>query len=469
MALPNFRLGLVVDHPRRDLMGLVLVACALVERGAEVVLVPLYQQGIDVPLLKLDGLLVNYARLNNKPLLEAYRTLGLPVFVLDTEGGVLSEDGADAPKNWARLVRDSGLAACVTRHFFWGHEVRRAFLESGAFPPEAVAVTGCPRYDLCHPEWRATLGWDRQGYVLVNTNFSAINPLFTRSTEEETRAFLSVGMAEDYARRLLQEMRSVFARYLELLQALIAENSNRQFVVRPHPFENRRVYHDRFSHLANAVIEPRGDILNVINNARCVLHLNCGSAVEANLLGRLPIQLEPINTEVLRSHTPLPGRLSYLPASVDDIGYAIRHVEDLSASFDFEGNIDRLIRPYFGPLDGRAAVRVAEAILTCLAEGSDFGPRRSLALSLTSGLHRPSGPQRLQGVLANLVGSRMVAALRQSLRPARADKRFSAARVEALLATLSACSGEEATLQVAHARHPVTGVPLESLWLRRGR
>lgn len=469
MTLPDFRLGLVVDHPRRDLVGLVLVARALVERGAEVVLVPLYQQGIDVPLLKLDGLLVNYARLNNKPLLEAYRSLGLPIFVLDTEGGVLSEDGADAPQNWARLVRDSGLAACVTRYFFWGNEVCQAFLESGAFPPEAVAVTGCPRYDLCHPEWRATLGWDRQGYVLVNTNFSAINPLFTRSTEEETRAFLSVGMAEDYVERLLQEMRAVFARYLELLQSLIAENSNRQFVVRPHPFENRRVYHDRFSHLANAVIEPRGDILNVINNARCVLHLNCGSAVEANLLGRLPIQLEPINTEVLRSHTPLPGQISYLPASVDDIGHAIRYAEDLSASFDFEGNIDRLIRPYFGPLDGRAAARVAEAILTCLAKGSDFEPRRSLALSLTSGLHRPSGPQWLQGMLANIVGSRMVAALRQSLRPARADKRFSAAQVEGLLAALSACSGEEIALRVAHARHPVTGVPLESLCVRRRR
>ena len=71
------RVGLIVDSPLRDLQGTVLIARELVDRGLEAILVPMYQQGVDVPLLKLDALLLNYARLNNLELMRAYHRLKL--------------------------------------------------------------------------------------------------------------------------------------------------------------------------------------------------------------------------------------------------------------------------------------------------------------------------------------------------------------------------------------------------------
>jgi hypothetical protein len=68
------RIGYIVDHPKRDLSGGIMFARALAQRGVETALIPLYEQGHDVPLLGLDGLVVNYARRVN---LELVRSLEL--------------------------------------------------------------------------------------------------------------------------------------------------------------------------------------------------------------------------------------------------------------------------------------------------------------------------------------------------------------------------------------------------------
>ena len=102
------RVGLIVDHPKRDLEGSVLIAHELAKRGVEAVIVPMYEQGLDVPRLGLDAIVANYARPGNRTLLERYAEAGIKVFVLDTEGGVLAESGGNSPESMARAIRDGG-------------------------------------------------------------------------------------------------------------------------------------------------------------------------------------------------------------------------------------------------------------------------------------------------------------------------------------------------------------------------
>ena len=45
---------LLVDNPLRDLEGLVLLGWQLAAKGATVTLVPMYEQGFDVPALRPD-------------------------------------------------------------------------------------------------------------------------------------------------------------------------------------------------------------------------------------------------------------------------------------------------------------------------------------------------------------------------------------------------------------------------------
>src|SRR6516165_918795 len=174
------RIGLVVDHPHRDLEGSVLLARRLVARGGEPVLVPMYQQGIEQALLGLDAIVVNYYRPNTASALRRWRADGLATFVLDTEGGVLSESGHDSPPAFASALARLHVADGVDGYLFWGEKLARAVRDIGALPAERIAVTGCPRFDLCAEPWRRRLGPRGADYVLINTNFSLINPAQAR-------------------------------------------------------------------------------------------------------------------------------------------------------------------------------------------------------------------------------------------------------------------------------------------------
>src|SRR5438552_18806533 len=117
-------IGLIVDNPKRDLDGLVLVSRELAIRGTSSALVPMYQQGVEITLLGLNAVVINYARPNNRALIEGYKAMGLSVFVLDTEGGVLSRSGSDYPATWAPRFRESELGPLIDGYFFWGSGVR---------------------------------------------------------------------------------------------------------------------------------------------------------------------------------------------------------------------------------------------------------------------------------------------------------------------------------------------------------
>jgi surface carbohydrate biosynthesis protein len=461
MSSGRRRIGLIVDHPQRDLPGAVLTARALAARGVESALVPLYQQVLDVPLLGLSGLVLNYARLNNRDLIEAYKSLGLPLFVVDTEGGILSDSGARSPAGLARIMRESGLQDLLDGYCFWGPALERAYAEAGVMGAATRRVTGCPRFDLCAPRWQPILAAPDAGYVLVNTNFSGINPRFSRSPEAELQAFKSVGISEDYALRLVAELKTAFDGYLDTVEDLARRRPERRIRVRPHPFESPDTYRRRFAGLANLEVEPGGDVFQVIHNAACVLHLNCGTAVEATMLGRLPIQMEHLNTPFLSAHAPLPGRISHRPESLEELAETLEDVEGATAAFDFQGRKAEFLEPFFGPLDGQAADRVADA----LADWTDGGAPapRSLGAALRGTVLKPSSGQRAQAALALLAGSRAATALRARRSPARRGKRFDAQTVREWLEAFDRCAERPLGLQVRGLRNPLTGLPLESL------
>ena len=79
-------------------------------------------------------------------------------------------------------------------------------------------------------------------------------------------------------------MKQVFANYLVEIGRLAAARPDRQILVRPHPFE-REVYRTALGQHANVVVDGAGNVLDMIQNAAAIIHLNCGTAIEAVLLG----------------------------------------------------------------------------------------------------------------------------------------------------------------------------------------
>jgi surface carbohydrate biosynthesis protein len=458
MSAP-LNIAIIVDNPRRDLRGLVLLAYQFAKRGAAAFLVPMYQQGYDLPLLAPDLVVLNYARESNRGLLESYRDMGVRVAVLDTEGGVLSESGFDSPDNWATSFRDTGLADLVDDYCFWGKAVHDAFRQRSGMDEASLALTGCPRYDICNPPWSSLLKYPRSGFILVNTNFSAINPAFTRSDADEQRLFREQGWDAGYVQDLFAELHEVFPRYLDAIEAIARTAPGRTVQIRPHPFENEAVYHERFANTPNVIIDGKGDIFNAIHGAECIVHLNCGSSVDAVRMGKTPISMEFLNTEVMRRHAPLPSRVSCHAASLDDLLSLVGDSSLRTSRYDLS-KARREIEPWYHLSDGHAAERVADFLLSRGGKTTS-GARRSLGAALRGGRLHPSLRQYLLGGLSLVAGSYAASLVVDQLQSARRGKHIDYATVHELV-SLYRQLDDGPELQVNRLRSPIAGQALSS-------
>ena len=328
-------------------------------------------------------------------------------------------------------------------------------------PPEKTIVTGCARYDLCSSQWRRTLGEEAADYILVNANFSLVNPLLSSGEAAVKTTFKSVGHADAFIDELYSDTLVVFHRFLGEIRRIAATHKSERFVVRPHPFERPEMYEEYLKDLPNVCVDPHGDVLTAILRAKAVLHVNCGSAVEANLLRRVPLHLQYLSTPLQDDYTPLPRRLSLCLSSPDHLDRTLSNIDVVKAAYDFAGQQSATLVPFFGPLDGRAARRVAEQ-LTDLAACEPNSAAGRLGWAARSGITKPSIGQMFQGAIGTVFGTRVLASLRSIRQPSCGTKRFNVQDVNRLLAGFAHCTGG-APESAKPARHPFLGMPLESL------
>ena len=149
--------------------------------GASVAIVPMYEQGVDVPRLGLDTLVANYARAANLDLMRSFAEAGLALYVLATpRAACWRAKGGNSPPAMAAYVRGSGYADILSGYFFWGDRLHAAFNDNQAMRPGQLHLTGA-LLDFAAPKWRTLLDGERRGYLLVNANFPPEFPLLQQA------------------------------------------------------------------------------------------------------------------------------------------------------------------------------------------------------------------------------------------------------------------------------------------------
>lgn len=459
------RIGWVVDHPRRDLAGAVLAAYQLAARGASVALIPMYEQGVDVPRLGLDTLVANYARAANLDLMRAFAEAGLALYVLDTEGGVLADKGGNSPPALAAHIRDMGYSNILSGYFLWGGRLHDAFKAAGTLKPEQIHLTGCPRFDFAAPRWRSLLDGKQHGYLLVNANFPLVNSRFASRPDDERAAMIRFGFDAAYIDRLLADLTQVFKNYVVDIGRLAAARPNQTILVRPHPFEREEVYRAALDRHANVVIDGTGSVLDRIQNAAAIIHLNCGTAIEAVLLGKLPIQLEHLNTPATAGHALLPARVSRPTSSFEELLAVVDDLEAETHGFDFAGIHAAEIHPFFHRNDGQAAERVADVLAGAREHRAPFV---SLSSVIRGTRPNPSLGQIAKGAASLLFGSAATERLRTRFNPARREKRIEPSDVRRLIGQIAVHDRSDPSLfAVERARCARTGLPLASIAIEK--
>jgi surface carbohydrate biosynthesis protein len=428
---------LIVDNPLRDLEGLVLLGRQLATKGATVTLVPMYEQGFDVPALRPDLVLVNYTRPNNADLIKSYKRAGILVGVLDTEG-----IGGKNPDQFADMVKSVGCTDLVDLYCVWGQAQHAAFLRRGTVPAALLHTTGCPRYDFCAEPWRAALPKSsvEPGYVLINTNFPVANPRFSDSSSAEEDSMVQAGFSREFARQFILDAGKAYRSVLDTSARLAKHFKDVQFVLRPHPFENIASY-DALAELPNFHVRQDGTSLEWISGARLLVHQNCSTAIEATMLNVEPLSMEWFNTPSLRLDAAT--QVSRGAGSESDLIDLVQQGLDgrlPPVAPEMEQFRQRIIGDLFTAVDGANSSRVTEAVLDAIAAAR--GGKRG-----ASTLPQPS----LRGVAAEAIrrvlGYKASTALRRSYSAPENERRrlgkaFAPDMVNPVLQRICAASGD---------------------------
>jgi surface carbohydrate biosynthesis protein len=473
------RIGLVLDNPKRDLTGLCLIAYHLLQQRHDVFIIPMYDQGSDVPFLHLDAIVVNYARTSNVELLKTYKRLGIMIFVLDTEGGLMPDSGQGSPEFWAERVQKIGASSFIDHYIFWGTRHYEAYVKHSGIEEKRLHVAGSPRHDVCHPKWRPTLRHPCFGFILVNLNFPLINPWWGQAHVSADQNGIVCGSARDEmsntakvipldlqkAHRFQDELLSTLNELLRTVRAVALANPDRSFVVRPHPFENQEVYKAFFARNANVLVDGAGEVMSVIKAADLVLHLNCGTSVETRLLGKVPVSLEFLNSDAVKYNVSVPSKISYPVKGIDELNALMKNPDIIPAPYRQMESSYQELKPWFGELDGKAAERAASIVAEHVMP-SPRTTRMSCGLrGLCSCQMHPKGRHVILGAVALLFGSRRVAAFRNMIRPQRAMKYADLSAVRDKIEEFAQCDGGVLEFSTTWARHSLTGFEMSTMHL----
>ncbi|UPK02113.1 surface carbohydrate biosynthesis protein [Bradyrhizobium sp. 170] len=428
---------LIVDNPLRDLEGLVLLGRQLAAKGVTATLVPMYEQGFDVPALRPDMVLVNYTRPNNADLIKSYKRAGILVGVLDTEG-----IGGKNPDQFAEMVKSVGCTDLVDLYCVWGQAQHAAFLRRGTVPAALLRATGCPRYDFCASPWRAALPKPsvEPGYVLINTNFPVANPRFSDGSSDEEETMVQAGFSREFARQFVIDARKAYRSVLETSTRLAKHFTDVQFVLRPHPFENIASY-DALAELPNFHVRQDGTSLEWISGARLLIHQNCSTAIEATMLKVEPLSMEWFNTPSLRLDAAT--QVSRGAESESDLIELVQQRLDgrlPPITAETEQFRQQIISDLFTAVDGANSSRVTTAVLDAIAAAR--GGNRG-----TPKLERPSLRGSAAETVRRILGYKASSALRRSYSAPENERRrlgkaFGPELVNSVLQRVCAAAGD---------------------------
>lgn len=459
------RICLIVDHPQRDLDGMVLLAAVLVARGCDVFLTPMYR--IDEVLrIRPDFVLFNYVRATNSDLIRFCREAGIRTGVLDTEGAVIYR-----PDIFARNAGE-GLGL-LDVYCVWGPRQAELIRDECSENGEILTVTGCPRFDFLAPMWRSAVpdAPCDADTILVNTSFPLLHPRF-QSREREQRELVTVaGFEPDYVEDLYSQIESAFGEVTSILRELAVTFDAVPFVVRPHPFEDISAYDEAFEGLSNIAIVQEGSVHPWLKSSALLIHYNCTTAIEAVMLGRETVSIDTLDLPLMNQ--PESKAVSLSGRSIDEIKSFVRQaVEQKSIKVPSETaqSRDKTISEWFHAVDGQSSSRVADAILEVCSKPahqlSDDEYRRRVSAFQRQ---RLSLKGRTRNAVEGLLGERVYSrfkSLVQRRRDSSAEKKFADGDVNAVLGRLRQASS---VIPDSIAAHPLVAADTGFGWHRKSR
>ena len=193
-----------------------------------------------------------------------------------------------------------------------------AWQEADGYHGQPIYQTGNGRIDLLRPELRglyaertAELKKRYGDFILINTNFGAINHFFGNLSVS-----VSEGDKEPVTRAhdngYILHRQNLFHAFVKLMPELAKAFPKLKIVLRPHPGESPEAWRDIVKGSPNVEINMEGSVVPWILASKALVHNGCTTGLEAYVLGQPAVAYQPLTSAEFELR--LPNDLS-LPAN----------------------------------------------------------------------------------------------------------------------------------------------------------
>ncbi len=293
----------------REFDSKLLLACILAERGCDVYVGSRNHIHMGLAQLPRSIYLGKDVRFSSKHIARILRLLGHQFFAHDEEALIYY-----SREDYCRLRVDSeviGSAACL---FAWGPDNALAWRSISNQTVSKTHITGNGRIDLLREELRpiyhraAEAIREKYGlFILINTNFGSLNhyyPSLTSLTPPENLGDKPANWEAGLSRHRF----AVFRAFLKMLPRLAMKFPNINFVLRPHPGENQKIWIDAADGATNVFVSHEGSAIPWIIASQAMIHNGCTTGLEAYILGKIPLAFQPVVSPI--HDLELPNKLS---------------------------------------------------------------------------------------------------------------------------------------------------------------
>jgi surface carbohydrate biosynthesis protein len=288
---------LPVENQVRELDSKILLACVAARRGFSSYIGSRREIHFNITSFPRGIYLSKSITAASDMMFRIMRSLGHEVVAWDEEALV----HLPAETYYSRRLSPAAMAN-VSRFFAWGEDNAQLWCKYPRLPENAaIEVTGNPRNDLLRPELHAyydsavaKIKKEYGDFILVNTNFNHVNAftpvqnLFQpveKTGEIPKFGRAAKGMSREYAAGLRDHKQAIFEDFQRMIPALDIAFPDYNIVVRPHPTEGQKIYHDIASHCRRVEVTNEGNVVPWLLATKALVHNSCTTGVEAYVMG----------------------------------------------------------------------------------------------------------------------------------------------------------------------------------------
>jgi surface carbohydrate biosynthesis protein len=290
-------LQIPVEGQIREFDAKLLLACIAAKRGFSSVIGCRQELKSRIASFPRSIYIAKDLRAGSRKIFNIMHSLGCKILAWDEEGLV-----HDSPEIYYETRLSSESLKYVSQLFAWGQENAELWHRYPELPSGTpIHTTGNPRGDMLRPDIRnyyeekvQNLRQVYGNFILVNTNFVGVNAIVpvqnfflpeNKPGEGASFGRSGKGLGRNYAEGLMAHTQAIFEDFKLLIPDLEQAFPNHTIVVRPHPLENPKLYHDIAFRCKSVRVTNEGNVVPWLMAARAVIHNGCTTGAEAYVIG----------------------------------------------------------------------------------------------------------------------------------------------------------------------------------------